>query len=85
MVDPAVESRLEAGAELSQLVSALTRGEGIDAARAALVNTAGDRAAAAATAVCANFQMMNRVVDATGLPAPAPDHRLRQQLGLQEQ
>lgn len=84
MVDPAVDPGLEAGAELSQLVSALTSGEGIDAARAALVNAAGGRAAAAATAVCANFQMMNHVVDATGLPAPAPDDRLRQQLGLQD-
>lgn len=75
-------SGLAAGAELSRLASALTAGEGLDAARAALVDTAGGRAAAAAVAVCANFQMMNRVVDAIGLPVPAADREMSRQLGL---
>lgn len=83
MVDPAVDSGLEAGAELSRLVSALVSAEGIAAARAALVDTAGSRGAAAAASVCGNFQMMNHVVDATGLPVPAANRRVAQELGLE--
>lgn len=78
----AVDSGLEAGAELSRLVSALVSAEGVDVARAALVDAAGGPAAAAAASVCGNFQMMNHVVDATGLPVPEPNRRVARQLGL---
>lgn len=60
------------GAELAALVDALTT----DTARvpsaqlAALVDLAGAEAAERCVAVCATFQMMNRLLDGTGTPLP---------------
>lgn len=82
VVDSGLEPRLPVGARLRDLASALVIGRDLHAARAALVDAAGPAAAAAATAVCANFQMMNRVVDAAGLPVPATAHCMERRLGI---
>jgi hypothetical protein len=51
------------------LATALTLGKELSTARSVLVHVARERATAA-VAVCANFQMMNRALDATGCPVP---------------
>lgn len=63
---------LEAGDELAGLVEALTleTSRSPVEARDALVVVAGEAAAERAIAVCATFQMMNRLLDGTGTPMP---------------
>jgi hypothetical protein len=43
---------------------------------------AGPQVAAAAVGVCANFEMMNRVLDATGCPVPDSLHFVAGLLGI---
>ncbi|MGI8794133.1 MAG: hypothetical protein ACR2H3_13335 [Acidimicrobiales bacterium] len=69
-VDPVIEW----GVELRQFATALTRGDGVADARAALVAAASPEAAERAAGVIANFQMMNRILDATGCPVHARMH-----------
>ena len=78
-----VDPLLPWGVELRDLATALTRGKDLRAARSALVEVAGAPAAAAAVAVCANFQMMNRVLDATGCPVPAHARSSADLLGVE--
>ena len=64
------------------MATALITGGGLDAARSALLRVAGTDATAQAVAVAANFEMMNRVLDATGCPVPARARKLEAPLGL---
>lgn len=66
---PDRDSLLPAGRELLEFVTALIRGaEDLSGARERLAHVAGNAGAGRAAAVAGNFQMMNRLVDATGVP-----------------
>ncbi len=66
---PDRDTQLPAGSALLDFVTAVIHRTGdLPAARARLVATVGAAGAVRAAAVAANFQMMNRLVDATGVP-----------------
>jgi hypothetical protein len=52
-------------------------------ARAGLTDRLGPAAPAAAAGVAANFQMMNRLLDATGVPVPQRRVELGRALGME--
>ena len=52
--------------------------------RGALRELMGDLAVAQAASVAGNFEMMNRIVDATGIPVPAPMAAIAPEIGLTE-
>ena len=54
----------------------------VDAARRALVDVAGRDGAARAAMVAGNFEMMNRILDATGVPVPVRMGEITAELGL---
>jgi hypothetical protein len=63
------DSLLPAGRQLVEFVTALLGGaDDLSGARERLVHVAGSAGAVRAAAVAGNFQMMNRLVDATGVP-----------------
>lgn len=66
------------------MVDALLTGDPgvIGAARTKLVDALGSVTAAAAIGVIANFQMMNRILDATGVPTPPDRVGLAQAIGV---
>ncbi len=70
IADESIDPGLPWGEELRDLATAMTTGRRLDLARDALVRAASPEATAAAVAVCANFQMMNLILDATGCPVP---------------
>ncbi len=66
---PNRDSLLPAGRQLIEFVTALIRGaEDLFGARERLAHAVGISGAVRAAAVAGNFQMMNRLVDATGVP-----------------
>lgn len=66
---PDRDSLLPAGRELLAFTTALIRGGGdLSGARDRLCESVGIAGAVRAAAVAGNFQMMNRLVDATGVP-----------------
>ncbi len=74
---------IDAGCELLAFVTALIQDEAaLDRARAALRDAAGPGAVVRASAVAGNFQMMNRLVDATGVPIGASLAAIAPDLGL---
>lgn len=70
------------GRELRAFATALVRGDDLETARADLVDAVGAEGAARAATVAANFEMMNRVVDATGCPIPSRAREMAGPLGL---
>lgn len=82
VVDEDIEPRLPHGVELREFATAVVTGRGLDAARASLARAAGPEAAAAAAGVCANFEMMNRILDAVGCPVPTRAREIATLLGL---
>lgn len=56
------------------------RSASLASARDALRTMLGDPAAAAVAGAVGNFEMMNRILDATGVPTPHTLHDLEQQL-----
>ena len=68
IVDPSVDSAVPAGRELIGLARRSCHGTVDRAALDAVADAIGSAAAIDAAAIAANFQIMNRVVDATGLP-----------------
>ena len=56
------------GRELIGFVNATLSGNGIGAARAAVVEVLGEEAAVDAAGVIGNFEMMNRIADGVGMP-----------------
>ncbi len=76
------------GATLVAFVEAVHAGdaEQLDLARTEVQAACGSAGLVDAAAVCANFQMMNRIADGTGTPldemAVAPSEELRETLGL---
>lgn len=75
---------LPASHELAELTNALTVNPTVDpvAERAALVAIAGPDAAERAVAVCATFQLMNRLLDGVGAPIPTSLDSLAVELGF---
>lgn len=76
---------LPAGRQLIGFVSALLTGTDhqLAAARRAVAEAAGVGAVVRAAAVTGNFQMMNRLVDATGVPIGASLRSIATELGLE--
>jgi hypothetical protein len=77
-------AELPASAELAALTDALTIHPTVDPVgqRAALVAAAGPETAERAVAVCATFNMMNRLLDGVGAPIPTSLDPLALELGL---
>jgi hypothetical protein len=82
VVDTDVDPGLAWGVELRDLATALASGKQLDESRDALMRAAGPQATAAAVGVCANFEMMNRILDATGCPVPQRLHFVADLLGV---
>ena len=82
VTDDSIDPLLPMGRQLRDLATALVRRDGLAEARDRLVHAAGAEAAARAATIAANFEMMNRVLDATGCPVPERAHRLAEPLGL---
>ncbi|MDQ3454371.1 MAG: hypothetical protein M3513_02610 [Actinomycetota bacterium] len=70
VVDDRNDPGLPWGVELRNVATAMVTGQQLAESRQALSREAGPQVAAAAVGVCANFQMMNRILDATGCPVP---------------
>ena len=79
-----LDPQLPLGSELLDFVDALIdRDEDrLADARQQLVAVAGPRAAARAALTCANFEMMNRILDSTGVPVTPSMGRISTELGL---
>jgi len=79
------DPRVEHGRALVALATALVRREreALARARDELCAAAGAPAAAAAIAVAATFEMMNRIVDGTGLPINPATRGVARELGLE--
>lgn len=88
VTDPSIDPLLPGGRELIGLVDASVDGGADDEgeAREAVRSVLGEPALVDAAAVIGNFQMMNRVADATGMPvgrgSRARSGALIEQLGL---
>lgn len=83
ITDRTVDPRLAVGAELLAFVDALmSHDASLGATSVALTEAAGPDALVRAAAVAGNFQMMNRLVDATGVPIGATQRAIAINLGL---
>lgn len=84
VVDAAVDLRVPAGDALRTLADAVTRRDEamLQAARRGLAAEVGPRGTVTAIAVAANFQMMNRILDATGVPISKRRRDLAAELGV---
>lgn len=73
-----------AGAELAALVDTMTTRPNQDpqAERAALVSVVGEPATERAIAVCATFNLMNRLLDGVGAPTPPNARPMALHLGF---
>lgn len=83
LVDTAVDIGVKGCGPLCRLATALIErdDDGLASARSEVVAELGDAATVTAIGVVANFQMMNRALDAAGVPA-RPDPSLSEALGL---
>ncbi len=81
--DLSLDPLLPGGAELLAFTTALVARDDKNLAttRSDLAKTLGSGAVAAAAGAAGNFQMMNRLLDATGVPKPT-DRSIETQLGL---
>lgn len=75
---------LAAGRSLLRFTTALVTldGDGLAAARSELYEDVGAPGVVRAAAVAGNFEMMNRLVDATGVPIGASMRAIADDLGL---
>ncbi|NNF64341.1 MAG: hypothetical protein HKN07_08775 [Acidimicrobiia bacterium] len=64
VVDTSITTEVPAGRELLALADALVSGLGLVEARSAVVDSVGPIAASRAVGVIANFETMNRILDA---------------------
>jgi hypothetical protein len=83
VTDDALDPQLPGGTALRAFATALLAGRGVAPARGALVDAVGPARCARAAAVAADFEMMNRLVDATGCPVPAGMRQMAGALGLE--
>ncbi len=71
IADPAVDSGVPGGATLLAFVDVTVGGAGpVDPIRRAVTDAFGPAGLVRAAAVAANFEMMNRIADGTGMPVP---------------
>jgi hypothetical protein len=86
IIDPAIDPLIAAGKPLLAFVDAALSGDGLEEARANLTAEVGWDGTVAAAGVIGNFEMMNRVADATGISvsrgALARTAQWRAELGL---
>lgn len=84
IVDPVSDSLLPAGAGLLAFTDAavLRDADEMSLARQRLGDQAGPEAVVRAAAVAGNFEMMNRLLDAVGVPVSSPGMALADELGL---
>lgn len=84
VVDTSVDPLVPHGPALIRFATASISGtdEDVTSARSALAEAAGEAAMVRAAGVIGNFQMMNRLVDAVGVPIPAPLAEIATDLGL---
>ena len=87
VVDRSVVPRLAAGVELLDFVDAVLLGGDVDGVRSRLEAVVGRAGVVDAAGVVGNFEMMNRVADATGMPVSRGSRRanadLIEDLGLE--
>lgn len=70
--DPSIDIGIPGGKLLLRLVDAvLTRSEPLGVIQAAIIDELGPESLVDAASVFGNFEMMNRIADATGIPIPA--------------
>ena len=79
-----IESNVPSGTELLDFADALLDQDeaALVAAREALQSAAGPLGAGRAAMVIGNFEMMNRLLDATGVPVPISMGAITSELGL---
>ncbi len=84
ITDDSVTSGIRGGRQLLAFADALVARDpaAVTTTGAALAGEVGDATAARAAAVCGNFQMMNRILDATGVPVPPGRRDLVAEIGI---
>ncbi len=82
--DSSIDPNIPAGTQLLAFVDALLGDDtnALDHARATLTDVAGPDATTRAALVVGNFEMMNRLLDATGVPVPISMGGITSELGL---
>ncbi len=82
--DSTLDPNLPAGPQLLAFADALlgSDDDALDSARSALTDVAGSDSTARAALVVGNFEMMNRLLDATGVPVPISMGSITSELGL---
>ncbi len=68
VTDRSVDPLVPGGSVLLDFVDAILGEESADAARDAVIDSLGGEALVDAAGVVANFEMMNRIADGTGMP-----------------
>ena len=68
ITDVEVDPLVEGGSQLIGFVDAVLRNDGVAVARELLDRTLGPDAVVDASGVIANFEMMNRIAEGTGIP-----------------
>ena len=69
--------------DLLRFADALVTHSGLSEARTNLANTLGDRAVPLASGAAGNFEMMNRILDATGVPVPRSMAAIASEIGVE--
>ena len=81
--DPSMPSGRKDADALLRFTSALVlRQPDLDIARAEVAEILGPDAIGSAAAAAGNFEMMNRILDATGVPVPASMQAIAPELGV---
>lgn len=86
VTDPAIDSGIPHGSLLVAFSDAVLNRAGAEPLRAELIEAVGEDGLVATAGVIANFSMMNRIADATGMPVGksflAATEDVRELLGL---
>ena len=84
ITERAINPNVPAGPQLLDFVDALIQNDllAIQATRGNLSDVIGPAGAARAALVAGNFEMMNRILDATGVPVPISMGDISTELGL---
>ena len=82
IADPKIDLGIPAGGRLLAFTEALITGHELTDAREHLVAAVGEAAAVRAALTVGNFEMMNRIVDATGVPVPPSMSEVFAELGV---
>ena len=69
--------------DLLRFADALVTHSGLSEARTNLANSLGDLAVPLASGAAGNFEMMNRILDATGVPVPRSMAAMASEIGVE--